>query len=198
MKPTLSLLIALTILVLVGCTENQDTVSTNQASEISQPNFLTFPMPKGLSVEKRFNKSERIENDHGGKVKIKEEYQSEYGKVKIEAELKLEKHSLALNELDVSMNLDLAAGTVTFHPSTILLEPAKFKLKIEGIDLTGVDENNIKFVFWGPYGVIEPVEFDKIKIKYDEDIEKNKLELKDGYICNFTFPEDPSRFGFVK
>lgn len=189
-----SILFILLILLISSCEEKNQLVAPDNSATVENANWLKLPLPKGLSVESNFHSTYKVKKDKEAKIKIKEEYLSANGKVKIDAELKIKKNTIVYDEIDITMNIDIYNSTISFTPSTYLLEPGELKLKFEGLDIDDLEEGDVKFIFAGQYGTIEDVEFDEIKL----DKKKGKIELKKGKIKNFSEPFDPSRYGFVR
>ena len=186
MKSLISMLIV-SLMLYVGCQENSNIVEPQ--NKILAPNWIELPknISQGSSIEMEFSASDHIYGYFGGDIKLNKSYYSSKGKVKIYAKIEFDNRSFSGDKF-ITMTVDDVNGTVTFSPSMIFDKPAKLNLKLEGLDLSGINPENINFVYLSPSGTISQIVYKDINV----DVQSGTLELIDGQIPHF------SRFGFVR
>jgi hypothetical protein len=187
MKTLLSLMVV-SLLFWTGCQESSSIVEP-ETVQTSAPNWIELPKntSQSSSIEMEFSASENIDGNSGGEIKLDRNYYGPNGKVKIIAKLKFDKGSFNGTKL-ITMIVDDVNGTVTYSPSMNFDKPAELYLKLEGLDLSGINPDDIDFVYFSPSGTYGPITYKEIKV----DIQSGTLELKDGLIPHF------SRFGFCR
>ncbi len=156
--------------------------------EITKPNNIQFlSYGKVLpSLKKTIVVTEYIESDEGGKLKLKYKIDTETGEVEVEIQLKIQKNSIP-SDSEFSMSVDdktfLVDLDILFGPhGAAFSEPAQLDVKIEGIDLSGVDPSAIYVYYEKSQGEWEKMDCKKVKV----DIEKGKIEVKKGELHHFS------------
>jgi len=187
MKTLFSLLVV-SLLFWVGCQESSRIVEP-ETDQTLTPNWIELPknISHSSSIEMEFSASKNIDGKRGGEIILDRHYIGPNGEVKIIAKLKFDKGSFNGKQL-ITMTVDDVNGTVTYSPSMNFNKPAELYLKLEGLDLTGINPEDIDFVYFSPSGEIGSVVYKEIKV----DIQSGILELKEGKIPHF------SRLGFTR
>ncbi len=186
MKTFLSIIIA-GIFFFAGCSD-KDSIVTPENNQASAPNWITLPQRDGLSIENVFSVTKTIKGKDGGELKIDEHYSAgPHGEVKVIAKLNFKKHSFEGTQT-ITMIVDDVNGTITYSPSMVFDKPAELYVKLEGLDLYGIDPDDIDFVYYDPSGNYGTVEYKELNV----DISSGTLELKEGEIPHF------SRFGYTR
>lgn len=177
----------------VGCSDVSEYSNPVTSNKIDGINWMSLPLhehqtPDGISFQKvYFTIAKNIDGKNGGKLELKNEYPGgPFGKVKVDLELKFEDKSFDGERL-ISMTVQPEFGSAVFQPHGTFLRPAKYNAKFEGLDLSGVDPSNVRFVYLAEDGTYEFIPFEKIKV----DIGKGKIQVEDALLPHF------SRFGFV-
>ncbi len=187
MKKLLTLA-ALVSLFFFGCDQETDITSPTDGFSDQPVNWITLPSPTGMSVNSiSFTHSELINGVVGGAVILKAEYDGgPFGKVKIDSKLKIKKNSFA-GILDISTTCFPEEGLVEFGPLMVFEKDLEYTLEYEGIDLSGVNPETVKFVYIADDGSIVEAEHSGI----DVDIEEGEIKVRAALISHF------SRYGFV-
>ena len=194
MKKLVSLIL-LSLFLVVGCQDDNSILEpTNNISEASPSQKGRVILPAWIRLPEKNSLSKLIRNSDGWtvtvfvpsdknmKIEVKEEYEAGiHGKVKVDVQLKIEKGTFDSDRL-LTMNVNDQNGTVTFEPSLTLNQHAELIAKFEGIDLTNYREEDVSFGYLDGDKTIQQAIFKEIKV----DIDKGKLELKDGIVSNFT------------
>ncbi len=152
-------------------------------------NWITLPTPINMPVNSEiFTNSELIDGDRGGKVKLDTEYSGgPFGTVKIDSKLKIKKNSFP-GILEISTTCLPEQGLVEFGPPMVFNRDLEYTLTYEGIDLTGVNPETVKFCYIAADGSIVEAENSGI----DVDIEHGKIKVKKALVPHF------SRYGWVR
>jgi len=196
------MLLATTFLFLIGCDENTQVLEP-QSIEVSNRRLITLPQPNSLSVERTFSVTKYIKGKNGGNLVIDAHYfAGPHGEVKVIAKLKLDKKTFTGNH-NITMTVDDATGAVTFNPSIRFTKHAKeFYLKLEGLDLTGINPSDIKFQDFLPDGTVRDVNnIESLVVDIPSGIIELKLknfEVRD-FSINYNIMDIPgSRYGFSR
>ena len=165
--------------------ESNNTLSQSQNGE---PNWFSLPLSTDPKLYKSFEKSMLIDGSEKGIIKIVEEYPADTpaGSIKIRAELEFHAGSFEGTRL-ITMSVNDQFGEAKFSPSGTFLRPAKYSFRIDGIDLTGINTEDITFVYLTENGTYRESKDNDLKI----DVSNSRIELKDALLPHF------SRFGFV-
>ncbi len=183
---TLSLL---SFLLFFGCTKDSE-VTSPEVGLLHQPvNWITLPTPINMPVNSEiFTNSELIDGDQGGEVKLVTEYSGgPHGIVKIDSKLEIKQNSFT-GTVEISTTCLPEIGLVEFRPSMEFNKDLEYTLVYEGIDLTGVNPETVKFCYIARDGSI--VETENLGI--DVDIEAGKIKVDKAFIPHF------SRYGWVR
>jgi len=176
-------------LLFFGCNQETDVLSPTQLDNNSYQ-LVKLPPKSGLNVETTFSKTETIDAEHGGEIKIKESYVAENGKtVKIDAKLKVKKNSFS-GIVDITMTIDDEFAAVFFTPAMVFSIPTELNLKFEGIDLDKlhVINGDYEFVYISDAWDIEQVNYNTMNV----DESKGKVWVTEADINHF------SRYGWIR
>jgi hypothetical protein len=183
----LFVLITLILLGLFGCSENLQ-VNEPQIGTTAGPNWITLPQRNSSSVEAIISKTQNISGSNGGEIIIDFNYNGgPHGEVKVIAKLKFLSGSFS-GTLSITMVVDDVNGTITYSPSMNFNKPAELYVKLEGLDIYGIDPDLIDFSYHDPSGSFGQVDYKEIQV----DISSGTIELKEGKIPHF------SRYGFSR
>jgi len=179
--------LAIIVLILIplfwGCSDNN--LISPEPKKGMQKTWIQLPQPENdLSTEMEFSSLKEIDGNKGGEIRIDKKYPTPGGvnkEVKISAVLKFQSGSFS-GKRDITMVIDDINGTVTYSPSMNFDKPAILDLIFEGIDLTGVNKDQVDFVYIGEDGLFYPVSYKEIKV----DLLRGRLELVDGLIPHFS------------
>lgn len=214
MKKLLLIVAFSSIYFIFGCTDTNQLAGPDnampvieQSSSISKVNWISLPQPRHKSLQKTWSEGKFIKLDggRGNNIHIKLEYEGGlFGTVKIDAKIDFKKGSFnkdfsfyddtdylfddAGKKLWITLLVDDETTSSTFTPHLMFDKPVELDLKFEGVDLSGFDLNNLKFVYL-PDGSDEA--FVPVYSELIIDAEKGKLQVKGALIPHF------SRYGFV-
>ena len=180
MKNLLTLGLVL-FLVFFGCNQESDITSPVGNKTIQEPNWIVN-LSNGLGVETIHTASELIDGDKGGDVQLR----GTFNDIKIDSRLIIHSGSFT-GSLTISTNIDDVNCLTTFGPSYVFNQPLEYTLMFQGLDLTGVNPDSVKFVYQAADGTIHECESDGV----DVDLNKGKLKVNKAKIAHF------SRYGFV-
>ena len=178
MKKVLLLLIPV-MLIIVGC--SQSVLEPIVPDAAAQKSVFQLPAPSSLSIENEFSVNEVIEGSMGGMVKMNESYSSESGQVTIKAKLKIPKDAFS-GTRSIGYVVDGFDGSIDFSPGMTFNEELRFDIKFTGLDLTGLDPEDVHFLYVDQQGVTHPVEYSQLTV----DTDKGILEVKDAVINHFS------------
>jgi hypothetical protein len=188
-------IIAILLLFAIGCSEQtsinspDDTLSKVSATE---PNWISMPTVKTttrMSVMSTplFQVNKDIDGNKGGKLNIDQRYPGgPFGEIKVKAELAFPSGAFQGTKY-ITMIVDTAFGLATFLPHAYFSKNAKYNAEIVGLDLTGVDPQNVGFVYQAEDGTYEYIDYTKVEV----DLRIGKLKVRDAMLPHF------SRYGFV-
>ena len=154
----------LPLLLLIGCAESP--VSSNIPDNNDNYSLVKLPPKSGLSVETIFTKTELIDGEIGGQIKLKEFYWTDHGKkVKIDARLTIPKGAFS-GSVNITMKIDDDYAAASFEPSMSFDKPLEFDFTVNGLDLSeiGFEPGSYDFVYVADDGSIEDVINDGIVV----------------------------------
>ena len=184
------------LVLLSACQQNDLLVSpdgnTEQViSQAKEPNWLQLPAPNDLLLSKESSITKTIKHKKGGNIKLKFEYEGGpfdevHGELEIWFDKKAWDKDLFGEEIDISLSFEDENAVVTFDPHMEFDICPEFWLYLEGLDLSSIDEDEVKFAYLASDGSYEIIDADiKIKKKH------GKIIVKKALIPHF------SRFGFL-
>jgi hypothetical protein len=202
-----------TLLFIIGCSENQNINSPNIDSRLTkqndpvyendldaeeatilldlEPEWVSLPMP-GLGttqVPNYISKSKMVYKDRLNIMLVDFSYETEeLDSVKLSAKLSFFPNVIQQDSLLVTAKIDTRNGTLIFEPHIQFNYPVFLDYKIEGIDVSLLSSDEIDFIFGGADGTVEPIEY----LFIDVNTQENFLFMFAGKLNHF------SRYGFVR
>jgi hypothetical protein len=175
-------LIVLSVTIMIGCNPESETNVPVESPSEKAVNWITLPSPSGMSVNSvSFTNSERIKGRKGGHVMLVTEYDGgPHGVVKIDSKLEIKQRSFR-GTLKISTTCFPEEGLINFEPSSAFDKDLEYTLVYEGIDLSGVDPNNVAFCYIDADGSV--VETENLGI--DVDVEVGKIKVDKALIPHF-------------
>jgi hypothetical protein len=174
------------LLVFFGCNQEADLISPEGDNTIQEPNWLVS-LSNDLGIETIHTASELIDGDKGGNVNFKGDFPGgPFDKIHVDSKLVIHSGSFT-GSMVISTNIDDVNLLTTFGPSYVFNQPLEYTLLIQGIDLTGVNPEDVKFVYQASDGSIHECISDGV----DVDLNKGKVKVNKAEIPHF------SRYGFV-
>ncbi len=165
-----------------GCSDNSSLVNptnselTNLAVQQTTPTLIKLPV---TSLDKRKKVKSKIDGKKGGTVEIEGELQNG---VKFEGKLKIPAGAFK-GKMKFTIQLDNEYAGFIFGPDGATFDlPLIFSGEIEGLNLDGVDPDNVQFCFVDSDGNLIPVVYDKIEVN----IEDGKLKVEKALLEHFS------------
>jgi hypothetical protein len=178
MKKLILLLIPV-MLIIAGCSQSI-LEPTAPALEV-QKSVIQLPPPSSLSIENVYEVSEEIDGSRGGMVKMNESYSSGSGLVTIKAKLKIPQDAFSGTET-IGYLVSGSDGSIDFSPGMSFNKDLQFDIRFTGLDLSGINPDEIHFMYMDPDGTTHPVEYSSLTV----DLDRGVLEVKDAVISHFS------------
>jgi hypothetical protein len=190
-EKTMKLLLTLSLaslLFFIGCDQSSEPTSPAGSSTTPKVNLISIPAPaSGMSVEALLTKYKEIEGDEGGRFTAYFSYEGgPFGNVTVYSKLYFYDDAFSGDKV-ISQTLDTDYAAMSFGPSMQFDARVKLDLKFTGLDLTGVDPNNVDFVYVDDDGTVEYLQYDYITVN----LSTGTIEVDDAELTHF------SRYGFV-
>ncbi len=153
----LSYLAALLLLSLVGCMQESNlTEPVEGLVNNLDKTIIMLPAKADFSVEDVFTSSQTINGISGGEIHLVKSYQASNGKtVNIDCKLTVPANVSFADSRDITMQVSNEAG-VDFFPSMTFNEPVILNFEISGLDLSGINPNNVEFYYVDESGNLSP------------------------------------------
>ncbi|MFZ0455878.1 MAG: hypothetical protein WAM24_19175 [Ignavibacteriaceae bacterium] len=145
-------------------TDNTDqTDSTNQIAY--KKSWIKLPENPGMVADSEYSASKVIDGETGGIVELNINYVTK-GSVNVLIDAFIEVPSGAYSgEKNIQMIINSNTGTAIFYPSPETFnKPLIFNLKINGVDLNGVDKKKLDYVYLAPDDSFQRIEYKKLVI----------------------------------
>jgi hypothetical protein len=190
-EKTMKLLLTLSLASLLFCSgfyQSSEPTSPAGSSTTPKVNLISIPAPaSGMSVEALLTKYKEIEGDEGGRFTAYFSYEGgPFGNVTVYSKLYFYDDAFSGDKV-ISQTLDTDYAAMSFGPSMQFDARVKLDLKFTGLDLTGVDPNNVDFVYVDDDGTVEYLQYDYITVN----LSTGTIEVDDAELTHF------SRYGFV-
>lgn len=180
-------LFAMLTLFVVGCSEQSSVLAPVNNVNTNEPNWIVFLSSNDLAVNTIHSASALIDGAKGGSVEMRKDVPGgPFGKTHIDSRLVIRAGSF-LGKMTISTYVDDTGFLTTFGPSYVFSKPLEYTLLLQGLDLTGVNPANVKFVYQAANGTISQYQYSSI----DVDLTRGKLKVNSALIPHF------SRYGFV-
>ena len=180
-------LFAMLTLFVVGCSEQSSVLAPVNNVNTNEPNWIVFLSSNDLAVNTIHSASALIDGVKGGSIEMRKDVPGgPFGKTHIDSRLVIRAGSF-LGKMTISTYVDDTGFLTTFGPSYVFSKPLEYTLLLQGLDLTGVNPANVKFVYQAANGTISQYQYSSI----DVDLTRGKLKVNSALIPHF------SRYGFV-
>jgi hypothetical protein len=176
------------ILFFFGCDQGSDLTSPVDDIKSENANWISLPSPEGMYIENSFTVTKRINGAQGGFLTMSESYSGgPFGTVTIDAELVFNQGAFPGNK-NISMTNDDMGCVTTFAPSFQKFNRrVTYTVTYTGIDLTGIDPDNVSFAYLATNGDVEYAQHEGITVN----VSTGTIEVTNALIPHF------SRYGFV-
>ena len=180
----LSYAAALLLLSLVGCMQESNlTEPVNGIEKTPWKSIILLPAKSYLSTEDVFTSSQQISGATGGEIHMIKNYQAMDGHtVSIDCKLTVPSSSLSFGDSrDITMQISDEAG-VEFFPSMTFDQPVVLNLTISGLNLDGVNPNDVSFYYVDPNGSLAPTVNDGVTV----DLATGTLKVINAQLPHFS------------
>jgi len=184
MKYLITLSLA-SVLLFFGCDQGTDITTPMSSSDQHEINWLTLPHNSGMSVEESFTKSrKKADGKKGWNITFDHTFSSG---VRMMGDLDCPKNAYT-GRLTFSFTLSDNEAVIDFNPSPFNFDiPVEYTIIYEGLDLTGVNPDNVDFYYVSPSGELVKAEYTRLEVN----IATGRLLILDAMLPHF------SRYGFV-
>jgi hypothetical protein len=185
LKYLLTLVLA-SVLLFFGCNQDPEVTSPDQTAQPSiEKQWITINNNSGLSVEEIFTKTrKKASGSKGWNITFDHMFSSG---VRIMGDLDCPKNAYT-GRLTFSFMLSDNEVVIDFNPSPFTFNiPVEYTIIYEGLDLTGVNPEDVDFYYVDPSGALVKAEYDRLEVN----IEAGRLFVLDAKLPHF------SRYGFV-
>lgn len=173
-------------LLLSGCLPDSSITGPEETQK--QLTWVETQVMSSLSVERSFFAFKVINGADGGEITLDENYNSPQGTVSVDAKLTIPENSFSGVKI-VRYLLNDKSASVTFGPHMAFSQDLTFDMRIEGIDLSQInDPSEIVFAYLDGGNNIVPCQYESITV----DVVSGVVEVNDAKIDHF------SRYGFAK
>lgn len=177
---------AIFLMFFIGCSKDVN-INSPIEDQVEQPNWIVSLSLNDLAVNTIHSASVLIDGAKGGDVQIRKDVPGgPFGKVHIDSRLHINSGSF-VGKMTISTYVDDAGFLTTFGPSYVFSKPLVYTLLLQGLDLSGVNPANVKFVYQAANGSIYQCQYSSI----DVDLTRGKLKVNSALIPHF------SRYGFI-
>jgi hypothetical protein len=176
------------LLFFFGCDQGSDLTSPVDEIKSDNANWISLPAPAGMHIENTFTVTKKINGAKGGFLTMSESYPGgPFGNVTIEAELKFERGAYPGNKR-ICMSHDDFGLVATFKPTFYKFnDRVTYTVTYTGIDLSGIDPENVRFAYLATNGDVEYTQHEGITV----DVSTGTIQVINAMIPHF------SRYGFV-
>lgn len=175
-------------LVFFGCNQDADITSPIDSSTQSsfEKKWITLSSNIGFSIEETFTKTKRnAKGKKGWNVTFDHTFSNG---VRSYGDLDCPQHAYD-GRLTFSFTLSSEVTVTDFNPSPFAFEiPVEYTIIYEGLDLTGVNPEDVDFYYVDPSGALIKAEYTRLEVN----IATGMLFVLDAKLNHF------SRYGFVQ
>lgn len=161
----LSYIAALLLLSFVGCMQESNITEPFNSVEKSQAKtIIMLPDKADINVEDVFSSSQNINGVTGGEIHLIKNYQAANGQtVNIDCKLTVPANSSFADSRNITLQVSDQAG-VDFYPSMTFNQPVILNYTITGLDLSGVNPDDVDFFYVDQNGNLAPTVNDGVSV----------------------------------
>lgn len=179
-----SYLAVIVLLSFVGCMQESNITGPVNQIEKNQPHtIIMLPARADINIEEVFSATQNIHGNVGGNIHLVNSYQTASGQmITIDCELTVpgNNYSFSSNR-DITMQVSDIAG-VDFYPSMTFNQPVILNFTITGVDLTGIDPENVGFYYVDTNGNLTPTVNDGVSV----DLNSGTLKVVNAKLPHFS------------
>ncbi|MBT8378909.1 MAG: hypothetical protein KJN64_06750 [Ignavibacteria bacterium] len=170
-------------LVFLGC--NQESEVTSPTTSSIEKQWISLSDGSGLSIEDTFTKTKKkASGDRGWNITFDHTFSSS---IRIMGDLNCPKGAYD-GRLTFSFTLKDDIAAIDFNPSPFIFDiPVEYTIIYEGLDLTGINPEDVDFYYIAPNGSLVKADYERLEVN----IATGRLFVLDAKLPHF------SRYGFV-
>jgi hypothetical protein len=173
--------------LLFGCTPDANITSPEDSAIKPTAQLIKLPaMKSGLSIETDLTRYKYINGTTGGTFAESFEFQSVNGIVSINSQLVFPANSFSGGK-SIKQTFNTETASLEFGPAMQFNIPVQYTLSVSGLDLQGIDQDSLDFVYVAQDGSITGVEYDSIIVN----VAAGTITVNNALLNHF------SRYGFV-
>lgn len=172
------------VLILLGCNHEAETTSPLTQSSLEKK-WITLSDNGGLSIEETFTKTKKnASGDRGWNITFDHTFSNG---VRAYGDLNCPKNAYE-GKLTFSFTLSSELTVVDYYPTPFTFDiPVEYTIIYEGLDLSGVNPEDVDFYYISPSGELVKAQYDRLEVN----IAAGRLFVLDAVMPHF------SRYGFV-
>lgn len=167
------------LLSFTGCMQE-----SNITGPVNQPHtIIMLPAKADMNIENVFSTTQTINGSAGGNIHLYNSYQNASGQtVTIDCDLTVPANNYSFsNTRNITMQVNDVAG-VDFYPSMTFNQPVILNLTITGLDLTGIDPQDVGFYYVDTNGSLIPTVNDGVTA----DLNSGTLKVENAKLLHFS------------
>lgn len=172
------------LLSFMGCMQESNiTGPVNQIEKTQAHTIIMLPAKADINIEDVFSTSQNISGSTGGYLHLVKSYQAASGQmINIDCELTVPANNYSFsNNRDITMQVSDIAG-VDFYPSMTFNQPVILNFTITGMDLTGIDPDNVGFYYVDSNGNLAPTVNDGVSV----DLNSGTMKVVNAELPHFS------------
>lgn len=172
------------LLSFTGCMQESNITGPVNKIDKTQPHtVIMLPAKSDINIEDVFSATQTISGVNGGEIHMIKNYQAASGQtITIDCDLTVPANNYSFsNSRDITMQVSDIAG-VDFYPSMTFNQPVILNFTITGMDLTGIDPQNVGFYYVDTNGNLAPTINDGVTV----DINSGTLKVVNAKLPHFS------------
>jgi len=181
----LTYLAAFLLLTFVGCMQESNiTGPVNSVDRTQQKTIIMLPAKADMSIEDLFTTSQNISGNTGGEIHLVQSYLATNGQtVTVDCDLMVPSNNVSFqNVRNITMQVGGDQATVDFYPSMTFSQPVILNFRITGLDLSGVNPQNVGFYYVDSNGNLTATQNDGVIV----DVSSGTLKVVNAKLPHFS------------
>jgi len=148
-----------------GCMQESNiTEPVNSTGENQGKTIIMLPAKADMGVEEIFSETEDIDGEVGGEIHLVKSYQASNGQtVNIDCKLTVPADLCFDDFRNITMEVGGQAG-VDFYPSMTFNQPVILNFTVTGLDMSGINPNNVGFFYVDQNGNLFPTSNEGVSV----------------------------------
>ncbi len=148
-KEVVLVFLSISMILIFGCSEESSITDPIEETNPTLTKNLTadngsFNMPEPIfkSLQNSFSTTKLVKADNNTAIRIRKDYESAAGPVKVDVKVMLKTGSVA-EDTEVTMTFDAVTGSVSFSPYMNLQKDARIEFRFKCAALTEMNKDNL-------------------------------------------------------